>query len=170
MRFILSSLLLQLGLLAAPALAALPSSRAVKILKVDALQDEQQNGENNNNNNNNNNNEEAVSELEQGEKIFAYPYESYTLESNGLPVVIVPLGDDFPGIVSVHLTIQAGSRNELEEGKTGMAHFFEHMMFRGTQEVSSEEFDSTYLELGASYNAWTWLDMTVRSIVAVVVV
>jgi Insulinase (Peptidase family M16) len=92
-------------------------------------------------------------------KIFAYPYEQYQLESNGLPVIIVPL-DDFPGLVSVHITINAGSRNEVEPGKTGMAHFFEHMMFRGTNNISGEEFDSTYQELGARYNAWTWLDVT----------
>ncbi|CAB9509548.1 Uncharacterized zinc protease [Seminavis robusta] len=94
------------------------------------------------------------------DKIFAYPYEDYRLESNGLQVIIVPLGDDFPGIVSTHITITTGSRNELEPGKTGMAHFFEHCMFRGTSNISSEEFDATYAEMGASYNAWTWVDTT----------
>lgn len=67
------------------------------------------------------------------DKIFAYPYEDYHLESNGLHVIVVPLGGDFPGIVATHITVNAGSRDELEPGKTGMAHFFEHMMFRGTR-------------------------------------
>lgn len=102
----------------------------------------------------------GVLNSESGDKIFAYPYEDYHLESNGLHVIIVPLGDDFPGIVATHITVNAGSRNELEEGKTGMAHFFEHMMFRGTSNFSSEEFDATYEEMGANYNAWTWVDVT----------
>lgn len=54
-----------------------------------------------------------------GEKIFAYPFESYRLKSNDLQVIIVPLGDDYPGLVSVHVTVKVGSRDELEEGKTG---------------------------------------------------
>lgn len=95
-----------------------------------------------------------------GEKIFNYPYEDYYLDSNGLHVIIVPLGDDFPGIVSTHITVNAGSKDEVEPGKTGMAHFFEHMMFRGTSNVSSEDFDATFDELGATYNAWTWLENT----------
>lgn len=81
------------------------------------------------------------------------------MESNVLPVIIAPLVD-FPGLASVHNTNNAGSRDEVELGKTGMAHFFEHMMFRGTNNVSGEEFDATFQELGARYNAWTWLDFT----------
>ena len=49
---------------------------------------------------------------------------------NGLKVIVVPTG--FPNLVSVHIPVQTGSRNEVEPGKSGFAHFFEHMMFRGT--------------------------------------
>ena len=50
---------------------------------------------------------------------------------NGLKVLIVPTG--FPNIVSVQIPVMTGSRNEVEPGKSGFAHFFEHMMFRGTK-------------------------------------
>ena len=53
---------------------------------------------------------------------------------NGLKVIVVPTG--FPNIVSVQIPVQTGSRNEVEPGKSGFAHFFEHMMFRGTRGVS----------------------------------
>lgn len=96
-----------------------------------------------------------------GDKIFAYPYEKYTLDSNGLRVIIVPLGDDFPGIVSFRLVINAGSRDELEPGKTGMAHFFEHCMFRSTPNVSSDEFEDIYNEMGGRFNAGTSKDYTI---------
>lgn len=92
--------------------------------------------------------------------VFAYPYEDYTLESNGLRVIIVPLGKDFPGLVSVQIPVIVGSRNELEPGKTGMAHFFEHMMFKGTNNVSFEELSSTYSQIGARFNAFTSKDFT----------
>ena len=50
--------------------------------------------------------------------------------ANGLKVIVVPTG--FPNIVSLQIPVQTGSRNEVEPGKSGFAHFFEHMMFRGT--------------------------------------
>ena len=70
----------------------------------------------------------AVPEGRQGfDKIIPYPYEDYTLE-NGLQDLIYPLGDAFPGLVSVQTLVKVGSREEVDEGKTGFAHFFEHMM------------------------------------------
>ena len=50
-----------------------------------------------------------------------------TLE-NDLRVIVVPTG--LPHLVSLQIPVQTGSRNEIEKGKTGFAHFFEHMMFR----------------------------------------
>ena len=49
---------------------------------------------------------------------------------NGLKVVLVPF--DSPGIVAYYTVVRTGSRNEVEPGQSGFAHFFEHMMFRGT--------------------------------------
>src|SRR3954467_3483566 len=57
---------------------------------------------------------------------------------NGLKVIVVPTG--FPNIVSVQIPVQTGSRNEIEAGKSGFAHFFEHMMFRGTQAYPPEKY------------------------------
>ena len=62
--------------------------------------------------------------------VLPFPAVETTLE-NGLKVIVVPTG--FPDVVSVQISMQVGSRNEVEPGKTGFAHFFEHMMFRGTK-------------------------------------
>jgi zinc protease len=53
-----------------------------------------------------------------------------TTLANGLRVIVVPTG--FPNLVSIRIPVQVGSRNEVEAGKSGFAHFFEHLMFRGT--------------------------------------
>src|SRR5512145_2759740 len=58
--------------------------------------------------------------------------------SNGLKVIIVPTG--FPNIVALQIPVQTGSRNEVEPGKSGFAHFFEHMMFRGTPSMSPAQY------------------------------
>src|SRR2546423_15661171 len=58
--------------------------------------------------------------------------------ANGLKVIVVPT--DFPNLVSVYLTVQVGSRNEVEAGKSGFAHFFEHLMFRGTPNTPQEKY------------------------------
>ncbi|HEY6098381.1 MAG TPA: insulinase family protein, partial [Anaeromyxobacter sp.] len=57
---------------------------------------------------------------------------------NGLRVIAVPTG--FPDLVSVQIAIRTGSRNEVEPGKSGFAHFFEHMMFRGTKAFPQERY------------------------------
>jgi zinc protease len=77
---------------------------------------------------------------------------------NGLNVVTVPYNS--PGIASFYLVVRAGSREEVEAGKTGFAHFFEHMMFRGTDKYSKEAYDVVLKSLGASSNANTSLDRT----------
>ena len=80
-----------------------------------------------------------------------------TLE-NGLRVIIVPTG--FPNIVSIQIPVQTGSRNEVEPGKSGFAHFFEHMMFRGTPKYSPEKFTAVMTRAGARNNASTSDDRT----------
>ena len=57
--------------------------------------------------------------------------------ANGLKVIVVPTG--FPNLVSVQIPVQTGSRNEVEPGKSGFAHFFEHLMFRGTPDDAAGE-------------------------------
>src|SRR5688572_6791799 len=60
------------------------------------------------------------------DKLLDLPYIQRELD-NGLKVIVVKA--PFPGTVSVQIPMQTGSRNEIEPGKTGFAHFFEHMMF-----------------------------------------
>ena len=64
-----------------------------------------------------------------GEKSLPYPIHQKKLP-NDLNVVTVPF--DSPGIAAFYIVVRVGSRNEVEKGVTGFAHFFEHMMFRGT--------------------------------------
>lgn len=90
----------------------------------------------------------------------AFPFDLNTkVLANGLTVVAIPL--DSPGIVAYYTVVRTGSRNEVERGKTGFAHFFEHMMFRGTPTYSSEAYNRILKRMGANTNAWTWDDQTV---------
>jgi zinc protease len=57
--------------------------------------------------------------------------------------------------------MRVGSRDEVDAGRTGFAHFFEHMMFRGTDKYSKEAYSNALKAIGASANANTWLDRTV---------
>src|SRR5688500_19117292 len=72
---------------------------------------------------------------------------------NGLKVIVVPTG--FPNIVSLQIPVQTGSRNEVEAGKSGFAHFFEHMMFRGTPKYSNDAYTAIITKAGARQNAYT---------------
>ncbi|HUP44340.1 MAG TPA: pitrilysin family protein [Thermoanaerobaculia bacterium] len=77
---------------------------------------------------------------------------------NGLEVIVVPTG--FPNIVSLQIPVQTGSRNEVEPGKSGFAHFFEHMMFRGTPKYSNDAYTEIITKAGARQNAYTSDDLT----------
>ena len=77
---------------------------------------------------------------------------------NGLKVIVVPTG--FPNIVSLQIPVQTGSRNEVEPGKSGFAHFFEHMMFRGTKKYPTDVYNSIITKAGARQNAYTSDDLT----------
>lgn len=91
-------------------------------------------------------------------KIFPFPINQITLE-NGLKVVSIPF--DSPGIIAYYTVVRTGSRNEVEPGKSGFAHFFEHMMFRGTEKYSKDKFNEVLRLIGADNNAFTSDDQTV---------
>ena len=91
------------------------------------------------------------------EAVFDLPRQEREL-ANGLKVIVVKT--DFPDIVSLQIPVQTGSRNEVEPGKTGFAHFFEHMMFRGTKNVTPDEFNAALKRAGADINAYTTDDYT----------
>ncbi|MDE2905743.1 MAG: insulinase family protein, partial [Acidobacteriota bacterium] len=71
----------------------------------------------------------AVAEGQADREVFPFPVTTFELD-NGLKVVGVDY--DSPGIVAYYTVVRTGSRNEVEPGFSGYAHFFEHMMFRGT--------------------------------------
>jgi zinc protease len=91
-------------------------------------------------------------------KVFAFDYDQHDFP-NGLRLITVPT--PYPNVVSLYIVVQAGSRNEVEPGKTGFAHFFEHMMFRGTPSFPPERYEAALQETGASSNAYTDDDRTV---------
>ncbi len=94
----------------------------------------------------------------QTKKVFPYQYKTEDLP-NGLRVVTVPT--DFPNLVSLYIVVGSGSRNEIEAGKSGYAHFFEHLMFRGSENFPAGRFDEIMQKAGASSNAYTDDDRTV---------
>ncbi len=96
-------------------------------------------------------------------KIFPYPVHETALE-NGLKVVVVPF--DSPGLVACWTVVRTGSRNEIEPGKSGFAHFFEHMMFRGTKRYTTAAYNAVLRDLGAEHNAFTTDDYTAYHILA----
>ena len=94
----------------------------------------------------------------QGSDIFSFDYRVEELE-NGLKVVSIPQPDE-PEIISYYSIVRSGSRNEIEPGKSGFAHFFEHMMFKGTKNVSIEDYTNFIIQLGAGTNGYTTDDYT----------
>jgi zinc protease len=90
-------------------------------------------------------------------KIIPYNYSIDDLD-NGLRLVTVPT--DFPNMVALYIVVQAGSRNEVEPGKSGYAHLFEHIMFRGSEKYTPEQRDLVLKKAGADSNASTNSDRT----------
>lgn len=84
------------------------------------------------------------------------PYEKYVLP-NGLTVVVHE--DHSDPIVHVDVTYHVGSARE-EVGKSGFAHFFEHMMFQGSDNVADEEHFKIVSESGGTLNGTTNRDRT----------
>lgn len=79
------------------------------------------------------------------------------LLGNGLRLLIVE--DHSAPVICLQTWFATGSRHE-REGKTGIAHLFEHLMFGETEETAHGAFDRTMEEAGAETNAATFLDWT----------
>ncbi len=90
-----------------------------------------------------------------GEEIVI-PYEKYELE-NGLTLIIHE--DHSDPLVHVDVTYHVGSARE-ELNKSGFAHFFEHMMFQGSENVADEEHFGIVTESGGTLNGTTNRDRT----------
>ncbi|HNP65831.1 MAG TPA: pitrilysin family protein [Woeseiaceae bacterium] len=82
---------------------------------------------------------------------------AHTLK-NGLRIIVWP-DHDIPNVVMYNY-VRAGGRNEYP-GITGLSHFFEHMMFNGTEKRAQGAFDETMEAAGGSNNAYTSEDLTV---------
>jgi zinc protease len=76
---------------------------------------------------------------------------------NGLTILLCE--DHSAPVVAYHTWYRVGSRHE-REGKTGLAHLFEHLMFNEVEGRAAGEFDRLLEEAGSEVNASTWLDWT----------
>ncbi len=99
----------------------------------------------------------ALSSPSTAESLFPFPRQIDTL-ANGLRVILIPM--ESRGLVAYYSIVRTGSRDEVEPGKSGFAHFFEHIMFRGTRKYPGAVYDSVITSIGASANAYTTDDYT----------
>lgn len=83
-------------------------------------------------------------------------FEEYTLD-NGLHVILYQ--DKSTPIVAVSVMYHVGSKNENPE-RTGFAHFFEHLMFEGSDNIGRGEYDKYVQNAGGTLNANTTFDRT----------
>jgi zinc protease len=84
------------------------------------------------------------------------PPATFTL-GNGLQVVVIP--DHRTPVVTQMIWYKVGSADETP-GKSGLAHFLEHLMFKGTSKHPAGEFSQTVLKIGGNENAFTSTDYT----------
>src|SRR4051812_45781710 len=80
-----------------------------------------------------------------------------TVLANGMKIIVWPV-HNIPN-VALYNWVRAGSRNEAP-GITGLAHFFEHMMFNGTARRKAGDFDKLMEAQGGANNAFTSDDIT----------
>jgi zinc protease len=81
---------------------------------------------------------------------------TFTL-ANGLQVIVIP--DHRTPVVTEMIWYKVGSADETP-GKSGLAHFLEHLMFKGTSNHPAGEFSKTVIRLGGNENAFTSTDYT----------
>ena len=114
---------------------------------------------------NSNNNKESFSSIkgiefveevigENGKTII--PYQKFVLD-NGLTLILH--SDNSDPLVHVDITYHVGSGRE-DLGKSGFAHFFEHMMFQGSENVDDEQHFKLVTEAGGTMNGTTNTDRT----------
>lgn len=100
----------------------------------------------------------ALTALSQGElpPERTFNAQSATL-SNGMVVVAVP--NHRAAVISHMIWYKVGAADETA-GKSGLAHFFEHLMFKGTEKFPDDAFSTTIAKLGGNDNAFTTQDYT----------
>jgi zinc protease len=92
-----------------------------------------------------------------GDGEVSLAYEKFTLD-NGLEVILHP--DTSDPVVSVAIQFHVGSNRE-KSGKTGFAHFFEHMLFQRSENLPRNAFFQKIDALGGDFNGGTWNDGTI---------
>lgn len=97
-----------------------------------------------------------IEQVEAQEGKTVIPYQKYVLD-NGLTLILHQ--DNSDPLVHVDMTYHVGSGRE-EAGKSGFAHFFEHMMFQGSEHVADEEHFKIVTESGGTMNGTTNSDRT----------
>ncbi|WED21401.1 insulinase family protein [Vibrio sp. JC009] len=97
-----------------------------------------------------------IEEVDDSSESVHIPYSKYQLE-NGLTIILSP--DHSDPLVHVDVTYHVGSARE-EAGRTGFAHFYEHMMFQGSEHVGDQEHFKIVTEAGGSLNGTTSQDRT----------
>lgn len=99
----------------------------------------------------------AGTTIVQAQEKTAEPGVSNFLLGNGMEVVVIP--DNRAPVVTHMVWYKIGSADE-PPGKSGIAHFFEHLMFKGTSNHKAGEFGAKVSEIGGSENAFTSYDYT----------
>jgi zinc protease len=97
-----------------------------------------------------------VEKVTKKDNTLVIPYERYVLP-NGLTLIVHE--DHSDPVVHVDVTYHVGSARE-EIGKSGFAHFFEHMMFQGSDNVADEQHFKIITEAGGTLNGTTNRDRT----------
>ena len=90
-------------------------------------------------------------------EVMHIDYEEYTLD-NGLKVILHE--DHSDPIVAQAIAFHVGSARE-KEGKTGFAHFFEHMLFQRSENLPRNAFFNKIAEMGGDFNGGTSNDYTI---------
>lgn len=98
----------------------------------------------------------TAAELDFSDLTLAPNAESFTLD-NGMDVVVIP--DSRAPIVTHMVWYRVGSADE-PAGKSGIAHYLEHLMFKGTEEAPGNTFSTAISRVGGRENAFTSNDYT----------
>lgn len=98
-----------------------------------------------------------IEKVEAQEEKLVIPYEKYLL-SNGLTLIVSE--DHSDPVTHINVTYHVGSARETP-GKSGFAHFFEHMLFQGSKHVADEEHFKIIKEYGGEVNGNTTRDRTI---------
>ena len=95
---------------------------------------------------------------DEGGKVFPYAIHKRTL-ANGLDVIVIET-PEFKDVLSYNTLVLSGARNETEKGKTGLAHLFEHILFRHRWHGTENGYENLMTKIGTHNNAYTWFDIT----------